>query len=286
MKLVRKKEGNRWLLGQWGVFTMSDQQLELFNVNIIEPEQTKLIEKPKRIRRTKAEIEATKNVTPVRQNNKLPNWLQLLGKKSFYYFIGVIDIGIGAVAMATFGHILIYQIPLAFFGAAITIGRVQAYRFGKGLKKPLFIVCWIVGMIVGSFTGVSLEIALVNAQHDSLTTQNGERIAIKSKITELEQLQLDLPRYERERSKAIENEQWNTRDQLTKSIESGRDRMKVLQSEIQTNHSMSISAKDFFGQLFGANTVEWCMRILFLLLHVFMEMVLALFAKPLNKKTV
>lgn len=236
-------------------------QKELFDVNIID--------KPKRKRRT-------------RIINKKPTW----HKKLFYYTIGIVDIGIGAVAMATFGHILVYQIPLALFGVAMTVGRVQAYRYWKATKKNMFLICWIIGMIVGSFTGVSLEIALVNAQHESLTTQNGERIAIKSKINELESIQVDLPRYEKERSKAIENEQWNTRDQLTKAIESGRDRMKVLQNEIQTTHSMSISAKDFFGQLFGHDTVEWCMRILFLLLHIFMEMVLALFAKPIKGKTV
>lgn len=255
-----------------------NNQLELFDVNIVEP-------KKKRIRRTKAEMMAIKDpiVRPVRQSFK---WLQNLRQRWFYYLIGSVDVGVGMAVWTTFAHILIFQIPFCIFGAALTIGRVQAYRYAPIQKtkrrKDLFLFCWILGVVAGTYQGASFEIELVNAQHISLMSQNGEKIAMMSQISELEQLQKDLPRYDQERSEAIKAEAWNTRDQLIKSIDQGHARMEYLQNAIQRKSEFTVSAKTFFGELFGVSTIEYSMRIFFISIHIIMEMILALFAKPIT----
>ncbi len=276
-RYYRKKEQKLQLEFALDSVPMIEEKQEVIPEKVIQ-EEKKVIEK-------KIEKKPIEKKIPY---YKKESWgIKEHASHSWYYFIGLIDMVVLGLAFSIFGHIPLFAIPFALFGAVITIGRVQAYR--KAISEPdrkkkvAFYIAWGLGAIAGTWLSVSLEIGLVNTQHQMVTVNNAQAFVQKSQFEELEQLTTNLPKWETQRTEAINKENWNTRNTLTASIDHGQIRLKELQESLKTTILFQVSARDLFGQVLGKDSIEYTERIFFILLHIFMEMILALFAKPIKK---
>lgn len=219
-------------------------------------------------------------------------WIKSRKIRWWYVVIGAVDMGIGAVSFGASGHFLIIQMILGAFGMAATIGRVQAFRHAQSLKgktektvvskRRLFYFAWGVGIFLATYFGLHFENAIVKAQSTATAITNAKAQNQEHLVNELADIAKRRPGYDRGLNDAVASQSWNTRDTYRDLIRTDNDRAEKIQHILDSESVIiAVSAKEMFGGIAGINLGQVMALIGFLGLHLFMELMLALFSSPL-----